>query len=235
MAQDLNPADANSWWDWVSNFDATWQQFSANYNALLSLQGYISSTHPELLPQYNQLVADGQGHMQTLTDLKATRDYVWSWLSWMQTGLQSGVDFVSTSAQSAYDTAKAYLGLSAINERAIIRGLGIAPAVVIGVAAAAAALVIIGYWIKNAYDFAQRVNALQAQERALAGNGPITPEIAQQAQNIVDNTLGPAPGSAASINDNLLGIPWTYLIIGAVLVFLGPPILEAIEGKRHGA
>jgi hypothetical protein len=239
MTDTLNPADANSWYDWVTNFDQTYQQFQTNWNALLAQSDYVSSTHPELLATYNDLIARGQGHSDTLTQLKATRDYVASWLSWLSTGVQSGIDFVTSSAQSAYDAAKAALGLSGI-PRAIYRqrrgmgGLGIAPLVVIGVAAAAAALVIIGLWIKDAYNFSQRLAALQAQEAALAGpSGIVTPQIASQAQSIVDGTLGPAPGSAASINDNLLGIPWTWIIAGAVLVFVGPPLLKTIGDRGN--
>ena len=234
MAETLNPNDSQAWYSWVTDFDNTYAQFQTNYNALVSLGDYVSTSHPELLPQYNDLVSRGNDNANTLAQLKATRDYVWSWLQWLNTGLQSGIDFVSSSAQSAYDAAKQALGLGAI-PRVVLRrglhGLGVAPLVVIGVAAAAAALVIIGYWIKDAYAFAQRLNALQAQEAQLIAAGMDPVSAAARAQEIVDNTLGPAPGTAASINDNLLGIPWTWIITGAVLVFLGPPLIEAFKGK----
>lgn len=235
MAATLDPADAGSWTNWVTNFDQTYQQFQDNFNGLVAQQDYVTTVHPELLPTFNDLVARGQQNAATLTQLKATRDYVASWLQTVNSGLQTASDFVTGQAQAIYDAAKAALGLGAM-PRVVLRkglhGLGIAPLVVIGVAAAAAALVVIAYWIKDAYNFAQRLNALQAQEAALAGpGGTITPTIASQAQAIVDGTLGPAPGSAASINDNLLGIPWTWLITGAVLVFLGPPLVEALNKK----
>lgn len=241
MAATLDPSQSQGWLDWVTNFDSTYQQFNDNFNGLVAQQDYVLNVHPELLTTYNDLVAQGQAHAQTLSQLKATRDYVWSWLQWLNSGVQSGIDFVTTTAQSAYDAAKAALGLGAM-PRVVLRkglhGLGVAPLVVIGLAAAVAALVVIGYWIKNAYQFAQRLNALQAQEAALAGpGGQITADIAAKAQAIVDGTLGPAPGSSASINDNILGIPWTWLITGAVVVFLGPPLIDALnkKGATRGA
>src|SRR5579864_6082888 len=120
MAATLDPADAQSWYSWITDFDNTYQQFQDNFNALVSLQDYVSSTHPELLSTYNDLVSRGQGHAQTLAQLKATRDYVWSWLQWLNSGLQSGIDFVTTSAQSAYDAAKAALGLGNV-PRVVLR------------------------------------------------------------------------------------------------------------------
>lgn len=235
MAAVLNPGDAGSWYDWITNFDATYAGFQDNFNGLLAQQSYVMYSHPELIATYNDLVTRGQKHAAKLAELKATRDYVASWLDWLATGVQSGVDFVSSTAQSAYDAAKHFFGLGAIPRVVLHRnlaGLGVAPLVVIGLAAAVAALVIIGYWIKDAYVFAQRLTALQQQEAALSGGGQITPEIAKQAQAIVDGTLGPAPGSAGSINNNLLGIPWTWLIGGAVLIFVAPPLLESLNSRE---
>src|SRR5438445_8982450 len=144
MAATLNPADANAWYSWITNFDQTYSLFQDNFNGLLAQQDYIATMHPELLSTWNDLVARGQSHAATLAQLKATRDYVSSWLDWLSNGIASGVDFVTSSAQSAYDYAKSALGLGAL-PRAVIRrgmqGLGVAPLVVIGLAAAVAALV----------------------------------------------------------------------------------------------
>lgn len=235
MAEALNPADAGNWYSWITDFDSTYSGFMDNWNGLLAQQNYVMTAHPELINTYNDLVARGQKNLAKLNELKATRDYVASWLDWLTNGVQSGIDFVSSTAQQAYDTAKSWLGLSGVPRIVIgrnLNGLGIAPLVVIGLAAAAAALVVIGYWIKDAYTFAQRLDALQQQETALAAGGPITPDIAARAQAIVDGTLGPAPGSAASINNNLLGIPWTWIIGGAVAIFVVPPLLENMNRKE---
>lgn len=243
MAVELQAADAGSWWDWVTNYDQTYQQFVTNYGALQNLNFYINTAHPELVGQYNDLMSRAQASMDQLNALKATRDYVYSWIQWLGSGAAQGVNFVTSAAQSTYDYMKSVLGLSGLGEcsgnclgcscgKGQMAGLGIAPVVVIDLAAAVAALIVIGYWIKDAYNFAQRVNALQQQEAYLQAQGVPAAQAAQQAQAIVDNTLGPAPGSAASINSNLLGIPWTYLVFGAVAIFLGPPLIEAMGSKK---
>lgn len=227
MSAELQEADAGSWWDWITNYDATLAQFNQQYNVLMNQRSYVQNQHPELIGQYNDLINRAQSNLQKLNELKATRDYVYSWLDWLGSGVQSGVNFLTSSATNTYNYVMSSLGLQGL------AGLGIAPVVAIGVAAAAAALVVIGYWIKDAYAFNQRLSALQQQEAALIASGVPAAQAATQAQAIVDNTLGPAPGSAASINSNLLGIPWTWLITGAVVVFLGPPLIEAMSGKRN--
>lgn len=222
MTVTLQPADAGSWWDWITNYDQTLKTFNQQYNQLLSQAAYVRNQHPELLDQYESLLNSAKEHLQTLNTLKATRDYVYSWLDWLNNGAKQGINFLTSAASNTYNYLMSSLGL---------QGLGIAPVVVIGVAAAAAALVIIGYWIKDAVAFNQRLTALQQQEAAFQAQGMTAEQAAARAQQVVNNTLGPAPGSAASINSNLLGIPWTYLVWGAVAVFLGPPLIEAMSGK----
>lgn len=225
MAAELQEADAGSWWDWITNYDQTLAQFNQQYTALMNQRAYVQNQHPELAPQYNDLVNRAQSNLAKLNELKATRDYVYSWLDWIGGGLQSGANFLTSAASNTYNYLLSSLGLGGLG------AMGIAPVVAISVAAAAAVLVVVGYWIKDAYAFNQRLAALQQQEQALIASGVPAAQAATQAQAIVDNTLGPAPGSAASINSNLLGIPWTWLITGAVVVFLGPPLIEAVSGK----
>ncbi len=90
--------------------------------------------------------------------------------------------------------------------------------VAVGVGTALAALVVIAKWITDAYTFAQRLNALQAQEAQ-----GLTP---QQASQIVNQTLG-APGSG-----NFLGIPWSLIAWAAIAVVIGPPVIKAITEAR---
>ncbi|MDE2020664.1 MAG: hypothetical protein KGJ13_10045 [Patescibacteria group bacterium] len=94
--------------------------------------------------------------------------------------------------------------------------------VVVGAATAIAALVVIAKWITDAYTFAQRLNALQAQEAA-----GLTP---QQASQVVNQTLG-APGA----NNNLFGIPFTLIAWAAIAIVLGPPVIKAITDQRGRA
>lgn len=209
----LNPADAPTWYDFVTKFDATYNSFYDNYNALMALGPYIQTKHPELLPQYMAMLQSGAVNADKLEGLKATRDYVWSWLQWLQTGASDASGFVTGAAQGAYDWAKRQLGLGE---------MGIVPVAVavIGVSAAIAALVVIAGWITDAYVFAQRLNALQDLE-----NRGKTPE---EAAAIVNQTLGP-PGSTS----NFLGIPWSLLIWGAMALVFGPPLIKAITGDRR--
>lgn len=211
MAVTLNPADAPSWYNFVTQFDATYASFYDNYNALMSLGPYIQTKHPELLPQYNAMLQAGAVNADKLEGLKATRDYVYSWLQWLQTGAGDAASFVGSAAQSVYDFAKKELGL----------GFVPVAVAVIGVGAAIAALVVIAGWITDAYVFAQRLNALQDAEARGA-----TPE---QAAAIVNSALGPPPSGTS----NFLGIPWTLLIWGAIAVFIGPPVLKMLTGDKR--
>lgn len=231
MAQILNQADAPAWYDFVLNFDDTYNRFYDNYNALMYLGPYVQSNHPELLPLYNDMLQRGSESAYKLEELKATRDYVYSWLQWLQSGVGNITNFVSSGAQSIYDAAKAALGLSGLqgfncnpnpNNRPLqLSGLGVVPVAVaiVGIAAATVALVAIGKWITDAYVFAQRLNALQEQEAK--GASP------QQAAQIVNATMGPPSSS------EFLGIPWNMLIFAAIAVFVGPPLINAIADNNQ--
>jgi hypothetical protein len=214
MSAVLDPVDAPTWWDFITKFDATYASFYDNYNALMYLGPYIQNTHAELLPQYNAMLQAGSVNADKLEQLKATRDYVYSWLQWLQTGAGDTAGFIGSAAQSAYDWAKKQLGLGE---------MGFIPVAVavIGVSAAIAALVLIASWITDAYVFATRLNALQAEEARWA-----TP---QQAVATVNAALGP-PSAATS---NFLGIPWALLIWGGLALVFGPPILRAITSGRR--
>jgi hypothetical protein len=209
----LNPADAPSWYDFITKFDATWNSFQENYDALMQLGPYIQNNHPELLPQYEAMLQAGAVNADQLNGLKATRDYVYSWLQWLQSGASDVSSFVTSAAQNAYDYVKAQLGLGE---------MGFVPVAfaVIGVSAAIAALVVIAKWITDAYVFAQRLNALQAEEAKGA-----TPA---QAAATVNAVMG-APGATS----NFLGIPWSLLIWGALAIALGPPLLRMFTGDRR--
>lgn len=219
MTSTLTPADAPAWTTWITNFDAVSQSFTDNYNALVAIRPWVASSHPEELATLDQLLSDANAHIATLAQLKSERDYVASWLSWLVNGFNAGVDFLETNAAAVYNAAMGWMGLSGL------AGLGIAPIIIaVGLVAAGAALVTIGYWIQRAYNYSQRINALQYQESI--GLSP------SQAAAVVDSTLG-APGGTDG--DNLLGIPWSLLITGAVLVILGPKVIELMNARRSRA
>jgi hypothetical protein len=215
MTATLDPADSGGWLNWITNYDQTAQSFTDNYNALVALRPWVVANAPQELPNVDQLLTDGQTHAATLQKLKETRDYVASWLNWLANGYNAGVDFLQTNAAAAYNAILSFVGLNGMGS------LGIAPIVVaVGLAAAAAALVVIGYWIQKAYATAQRLNALQA----LTAQG-LSPDAAAAA---VNNTMGPPGGTDG---DNLLGIPWTWLITGAVLIVVGPKVIELFDKR----
>lgn len=216
MAEVLNPQDAPQWYDFVTKFDATFKSFQENFDALRTLAPYIQTKHPELISQYNKMIASGNSNARKLSELKATRDYVVSWLDWLKSGASSVASFVSSAAQSAYDFAKRELGLSGAYD-----GLGFVPVAVavVGAATAIAALVVIAKWITDAYMFAQRLNALQAQEAK-----GLTPA---QAAHVVNTALGPPTSTS---NGEFLGIPWTLLAWAAIVIVLAPPILKTVLG-----
>lgn len=211
----LNPADATSWWDWVTNYDQTLANFQTAYANLVAMTPWVQANHPEMLAQHNALVQEGNQHLQELNDLKATRDYVYSWLNWLWSGASNVANFVGSEATSLYNSALTALGL---------QGLGIAPVVAVaGVAAAAAVLVAIGYWIQKAVAQYQRESFIQQQESQ--GVAP------QDAINQANQTFG-SPVSTSGA-DNLLGIPWNYVILGVVAIFVLPPLVdEFLKAKR---
>lgn len=218
MTATLDPVDAQGWLQWVTNFDGTYQSFTENFNALAAVRPWAAANAPQELPAVDQLLSEGAAHAATMAKLKETRDYVVGWLNWLSNGINSGVNFVETNAAAAYAGAMSWLGLNGV---AGLGSLAIAPIIVaVGLTAAAAALVTIGYWVQKAYREAQRLNALQA----LVAQGTS----AAAAAAVVDQTLGPAGGTDG---DNLLGIPWQWLITGAVLIFVGPKVIEAFENR----
>src|SRR5882672_9821845 len=99
MAVALNPADAPSWYDFVTQFDKTYSSFYDNYNALMSLGPWIQTNHPELLPQYEAMLQCVGVNADQLEGLKAPRDYVWSWLQWLGAGASDVTGFVAGAAQ----------------------------------------------------------------------------------------------------------------------------------------
>lgn len=215
----LTPIDAPSWWDFITKFDATYQSFQDNYNALMYLGPYIQTQHPELLVQYEDMLQQGAVNADKLNQLKATRDYVYSWLTWLQQGGADVSSFIASGAQSTYDWITKQLGLSEARQT----GLGIAPLIVlVSAAAGIAALVAVAAWITDAYVFAQRLNALQDLESK--GYSP------EQAAQTVNAALGPPPSQAGG---GFLGIPFGLLVWGAVAIFLGPPLLRLVTGDRR--
>lgn len=94
-------------------------------------------------------------------------------------------------------------------------GLGLIP-VIFGVAAALSALAVIGKWIKDAYFLSRRLNELQRLE----GTG-LSPK---QAAAVVDKASGKIVG--------FLGMDFRWIVIGGILLVLGPTIFRMLKASR---
>lgn len=105
------------------------------------------------------------------------------------------------SLSSVRNTAMDWLG--AAGRFVGLNGLGILPVVAIGVISAGATLAAVGYWVTDAYKFAQKLNALQALEAR--GLSP------QAAAEVIQKTLGDKPFS-------LFGVSLTPVLLGAGLL-----------------
>lgn len=201
---DLNVNDAGAWQRFVNDFDNTSRLFAQSFNDLQRLGPYVRERHPELATQYNALVARGGQHQAQLAQLANLRNQVTTWL----TGIGRAVQ---TTYNSTMDWLRQRFGLG---------GMGAVPLVVgvVGVAAAAAVIALVARWITEAYQFTQRLNALERLERQ--GLSP------QEAARVVNQTVG------APSQPGIFGIPWTYLIGGVALIVLGPPLLRMISERR---
>lgn len=132
----LEVKDAPSWTKFVTDFDATKRLFDDNFAGLLASGNFIRSKHPEELPVYNKMVAEGQKHQRTLNTLANIKSTVSGWLGTI----------------GGFFSRNNYFG-----------DLGLVP-VIWGIAAATTALAAIGYWVKDAFQFSRRLNELQRLE-----------------------------------------------------------------------
>lgn len=173
----LSIGDAPAWYKFVSDYPTAHKQFNTNYDALLKLKSYVVGKHTELIPQYNKMVADGYQNKLKLDQLSSVRNAAFDWLD------------------SVGGFFKRAVGLN---------GLGVVPVVVVGVGvvAAGATLAAVGYWVTDAYKFAQKLNALQAMEAK-----GVPPD---EAARIIQETLGDSPFK-------LFGLPVNWLLIGGAL------------------
>jgi hypothetical protein len=134
--------DAQSWLKYVTDFDALYASFDDNYNALVSL-GPEVQRNPGVIPNWDKLVNDGAFYRNRLIELKATRDYIASWLAWLQSGARGAFSMIG-------------LGSS--------RGLGDLGAVqIVPLAIFAAFVATVAYYLKDVYIAAQRWNTFQAE------------------------------------------------------------------------
>jgi hypothetical protein len=175
MAQAPSPQEAPGWYDFVTDFDHTYDQFATNWQALLALAPFIQD-HPNLQPEYDYWINRGGKDMQTLQNLKATRDRAAGWLNWLQSGAKGVFNW--------------------IGETTGLYGLGIAPLVLISLGAAAGALATVIADLPGIINFAQRSNLTMQ----LSHEGKYTPE---QIAAMVNDTIPPQKSMLGSIESIL--------------------------------
>ncbi|MGH8742865.1 MAG: hypothetical protein ACREUY_01150 [Burkholderiales bacterium] len=204
---ELIERDAATWSQFVTDFDGTYNSFMANWNALFDLAPFVAD-HPNLQAEYDYWVNRAGKSAQTLQNLKATRDTAARWLNSIVGGVSETVEWIGKQT-----------GLYGYNS------LGIAPLiyVALGAGAALAAIQAIGADNLGLSQFAQRSNmTVEFMRQTNPATGK--PYTIDEAATAV-NKLAPS-----SLLGDISGIV-TMLVIGAAVIFLGPPLLKAIGGK----
>jgi hypothetical protein len=194
-------SEANSWYKYITDFDALYRTFDDNYNALVSI-GPEVQRNPGIIPNYDKLVEDGAGYRQRLIELKATRDYIYSWLAWLQSGASGVFSAVGLNGSRG-------------------RGLGEMGALqMVPLAIFAAFVAACGYYLKDVYIAAQRWNVYQSELDK--GRSP--------AQAVATaNGLFPQSSIFGSVFGNET---MTYVLLAGLAFLLGPAIIKAMTGGK---
>jgi hypothetical protein len=198
----FNPLDVNSWARFVQDFDNTSRLFADQFGVLQRLAPFVRTQSPAIQARYNSLITRGSHHQATLATLGRLRNEAGQWLAGMNRAVSGAVN----------------ASMSWLRERFGLAGMGAVPVIigVAGVAAAGAAIVVIANWIREAFMFSQEMNAIYR----LVETGMTPQQAAEQVRRTRVSTSNP------------LGIPWHYLILGAAVLVLGPPLLSMIRERR---
>jgi hypothetical protein len=220
----LNPADAPSWSQFVTNFDAAAANFQRVLSNLQANGSYVSSRHPELQSQYNSLLAEGQYNANLMGELRETRNTIQNWLGYLQQQGQS----ITSNAESAFNSAEAAVeeGWNWLAGEAGLSGLG-QWQIGLGVVAGLAIIASIVWWITDAQQFNARIAMIKQNEAQ--GQTP-----AQAVQN-TNAALGPPPGSTptwAGAASQAASLPWGWIMGALVAVVLLPPVIREVNGGR---
>lgn len=125
--------------------------------------------------------------------------------------IKNAVDKIKNVGESITSWVKGVFGLN---------GLGIAPIIIAGISAGSAYAVIasVAKWFTDANTFAKKLDYIREQE----SKGISSQQAAIAANKIFGETSG----------DTFFGLPIKWIIVGAVLIFLGPPLINAFTAKR---
>lgn len=211
MADTPDPA----WYDAVGIFKKKAAEFETNYQGLLNQRAFVEA-HPQLLPQWRKLVADGASTRAKVQAINKGIDAV-------QAGIENIASNVADSALAITDKLSTWWG--DVKSAVGLSGLGFLPALV-SIAAIAAVVALITKWSLDALRFKQSMDEV----RRLESQG-VAPA---QAAAIVSKTAAAAGVSSGGLE--FLGFkvsPW--LVAGAAAVVLLPPVMHAINGSRRRA
>lgn len=206
----LQPGDAPTWSQYVTDFDAAVSQAQA---VLTDLQAQTPPADATALEAYNQLVSDGQGWLTKLRNLQSMRDSVASWVSGLVTSAEQTADIY---AQEGIPLGRAPGGQ-----------LGIVPLVIAGIGLASFAAVVYGalQWAQQASRFSQ----LNAMAQAAIARGADPQAAYAQAGKTLNITAGsPGGGFFSSLGSNLV---WAGALV-VLALWLGPKVLDRLTGSR---
>lgn len=210
MTAQLVERDAVTWAQFLRDFDGAHKTFLENRQALIAVGPYVRTNHPDMVPQYEALLARANDLAPRLAQLAGIKGTVAGWLESLGSGIsrlyQGAVDATSQAIEriaGGISAARRMLGLGAYDE-----GLGAAPILVPVAAATAAALVVATTkWVADAYLFARRVNALQE----LQAKGMSASEAAQALNRVLGD-----PAAPGGIERTLRQVVWVLALGGGL-------------------
>ena len=207
MPATLQTSDAQSWTQWVTQFDAARARVQNDLNALVALQSVANAGTPEMRARYQRPVSDGRAQIAALNSLAEQRDNVSRWLNTIGRNFQIAVDTVTGN------TAPKTTGKTLDFSTSPSKGLGAVPVVIVGVSLVAAAAVVVTAmnWAREAQNETRRLNEF----RRLQAGGMS----AEEAAATVASVLPDNGGIGALLGTNVAGIPVIGVILAAAAFF----------------
>lgn len=208
MPATLQTSDAQSWTQWVTQFDAARARVQNDLNALVALQSVANAGTAEMRARYQRLVSDGRAQIAALNSLATQRDNVSRWLNTLGRNIQTAFNTVTGNTGSK-STEQKTLNMPAVGNK----GLGAVPVVIVGVSLVAAAAVVVTAtnWAREAQSETRR---LEEFRRLQAGGMS-----AEEAAATVARVLPENGGIGALLGTNVAGVPVIGLVLAAAAFF----------------
>ena len=126
--------------------------------------------------------------------------------------IKSGLDSIESAGTAVVDWVKGVFGFS---------GLGFIPFIIAGVSAVSAYAIItsVANWLTDTKKFAAKLEFIKDQE----AKGATPAQAAAAATSVYGEP---------STDTMFLGLPIKWVIVGAVLIILGPPLINAFTQSR---